>query len=136
MPIENCQIIEFPKFSDRRGNLSFIQTGIGITFQIKRVYYLYDIPAGSERGGHAHLKLKQLIVPLSGSFDVRIDDGYNKKLYRLDRPNLGLYISPMIWREIDNFTSGSVCLVLASKKYDESDYIRNYSSFLAAKQEI
>ena len=136
MPIENCQIIEFPKISDRRGNLSFIQTGIGITFQIKRVYYLYDIPAGSERGGHAHLKLKQLIVPLSGSFDVRIDDGYNKKLYRLDRPNLGLYISPMIWREIDNFTSGSVCLVLASKKYDESDYIRNYSSFLAAKQEI
>jgi len=130
MSIDKCCIIELPKISDVRGNLSFVQNGIGMPFLIERVYYLYDIPAGSNRGGHAHYLLEQLLIPLSGSFDVHLDDGKNKINYRLDRPNLGLYICPMIWREIDNFTSGSVCLVLASRRYEEADYMRLHSNFI------
>lgn len=129
--IEHCCTLELPKIEDRRGNLSFIESGKHIAFDIKRIYYLYDVPDGAERGGHAHKALHQLIIALSGSFDILLDDGHSKKLITLDRGNQGLYVCPMIWREITNFTSGAVCLVLASDYYDESDYYRNYESFLA-----
>lgn len=122
-------MIELPKISDPRGNLTFIEGGNHIPFDIKRVYYLYDVPGGAERGGHAHKNLHQLIVAMSGSFDVVLDDGLNKKRYHLNRSYQGLYVCSMIWRELDNFSSGSVCMVLASNNYDEDDYYRNYESF-------
>ena len=130
--IDNCRIITLPKIEDPRGNLTFIEAGQHIPFDIARVYYLYDVPGGAERGGHAHKELEQLIIAMSGSFDVVIDDGRNKMRYHLNRSYLGLYMSPMIWRELDNFSSGSVCLVLASIRYDEADYYRDYNTFLAA----
>ena len=130
--IENCKLIDLPKIADPRGNLTFIETGTHIPFDIQRVYYLYDVPGGAERGGHAHKALDQLIIAMSGSFDVVLDDGYKKKRYHLNRSYFGLYVCPMIWRELDNFSSGSVCLVLASNRYDEADYFRNYDEFLAA----
>ena len=130
--IENCKLIDLPKIADPRGNLTFIETGTHIPFYIQRVYYLYDVPGGAERGGHAHKALDQLIIAMSGSFDVVLDDGYKKKRYHLNRSYFGLYVCPMIWRELDNFSSGSVCLVLASNRYDEADYFRNYDEFLAA----
>lgn len=126
-------MIELPKISDPRGNLTFIEGGNHIPFDIKRVYYLYDVPGGAERGGHAHKNLHQLIVAMSGSFDVVLDDGLNKKRYHLNRSYQGLYVCSMIWRELDNFSSGSVCMVLASNNYDEDDYYRNYESFLSQK---
>jgi len=122
-----------PKICDRRGNLSFIEGSIHIPFDISRVYYLYDVPGGSERGGHAHKDLQQLIIAMSGSFDVVLDDGVNKIRYHLNRSYIGLYIPHMIWRELDNFSSGAVCMVLASNRYDESDYYRNYESYLKNK---
>ena len=130
--IENCKLIDLPKIADPRGNLTFIETGTHIPFYIQRVYYLYDVPGGAERGGHAHKALDQLIIAMSGSFDIVLDDGYKKKRYHLNRSYFGLYVCPMIWRELDNFSSGSVCLVLASNRYDEADYFRNYDEFLAA----
>jgi dTDP-4-dehydrorhamnose 3,5-epimerase-like enzyme len=132
MSIENCRIIDLPKITDPRGNLTFIESQNHIPFDIQRVYYLYDVPGGAERGGHAHKELYQLIIAMSGSFDVLLDDGTNKKRVHLSRSYNGLYICPMIWRELDNFSSGSVCMVLASNKYDESDYYRNYSEFKKA----
>jgi dTDP-4-dehydrorhamnose 3,5-epimerase-like enzyme len=131
MLIQRCKIIDLPKVSDVRGNLTFIEEGHHVPFKIKRVYYLYDVPGGAERGGHAHKELHQLIVALAGSFDVLVDDGNQKKSFHLDRSFYGLYICPMIWRELKNFSSGSVCLVLASNLYDEQDYYRNYEEFLA-----
>lgn len=131
MNINNCKIIDLSKISDPRGNLTYIESDRHIPFAIRRVYYLYDVPAASERGGHAHKELEQLIIPLSGSFDVLIDDGENKKRFTLNRPYQGLYICPLIWRELENFSSGSVCLVLASDFYKESDYYRNYMEFLS-----
>lgn len=131
----DCKLLELPKISDSRGNLSFVEEGI-CPFEFKRVYYLYDIPAESIRGGHAHKALKQLIVPLSGSFKVLIDDGQNKKKINLYRPYQGLLICPMIWRELTQFSSGAICLVLASEKYDENDYFRIYEDFLRAKHAI
>lgn len=128
--IDKCGIVNLPKISDPRGNLTFLEGGNQIPFSIQRVYYLYDVPAGAERGGHAHKQLHQLIIPTSGSFDVRLDDGINKTIFNLNRPHLGLYICPMIWRELDNFSSGSVCLVLASSIYDEQDYYRSYPDFI------
>lgn len=101
-------------------------------FEIKRVYYLYDVPGGEERGGHGHRELQQLIIAMSGSFDVVVDDGFEARRYHLNRSYYGLYICPMMWRSIDNFSSGSVCMVLASEVYDEADYYRNYQDFLAA----
>ena len=101
---------------------------------MKRVYYLYDVPGGAERGGHAHKKLHQLVIAMSGSFDVMLDDGNEKKLFHLNRPYFGLYICPMTWRNLDNFSSGSVCMVIASKPYAEDDYLREYSDFLALKK--
>lgn len=130
MSLRNCRIIELPKITDPRGNLTFIESGRHIPFGIQRVYYLYDVPGGAERGGHAHKGLHQLIVAMSGSFDVVLDDGYEKKRLHLNRSYYGLYVCPMIWRELDNFSSGSVCMVLASNLYDESDYYRDYDVFL------
>ena len=132
MSIKNCKLIDLPKISDPRGNLTFIESGNHIDFDIKRVYYLYDVPGGAERGGHAHKELQQLIIAIAGSFDIVLDDGYKKKKFHLNRSYYGLYICPMVWRELENFSSGSVCMVLASIFYDESDYYRDYSEFLTS----
>jgi WxcM-like, C-terminal len=130
MPLSDCHLIDLPKISDPRGNLTFIEGNNHIPFDIKRAYYLYDVPGGAERGGHGHKKLQQLIIGISGSFDVILDDGYDKKRFHLSRSYYGLYVCPMIWRELDNFSSGSVCMVLASTPYEESDYYRDYQKFL------
>lgn len=124
------ELIEFPVVSDVRGNLCAIESGRHVPFDIARVYYLYDVPSGSTRGGHAHLALHQIILPLSGSFDVKLHDGRRQETVSLNRPNIGLHVGPMTWREIENFSSGSVCCVLASQAYDESDYIRDFELFL------
>lgn len=128
--IENCILIELPKIEDARGNLTFVEGQRHIPFEIKRVYYLYDVPGGAERGGHAHKALHQLIIAMSGSFDIHLDDGYSKKTVHMNRSFYGLYVCPMIWREIDNFSSGAVCMVLASDYYDELDYYREYNHFI------
>jgi dTDP-4-dehydrorhamnose 3,5-epimerase-like enzyme len=130
MTLKNCRVVELPKIQDQRGNLTFIEGGRHVPFDLKRVYYLYDVPGGAERGGHAHKGLHQLIIAMSGSFDVLLDDGNDKKIFHLNRSYNALYICPMIWRELDNFSSGSVCTVLASDYYDEADYYRNYVDFL------
>lgn len=127
--IEKCTVIDLPKISDPRGNLSFIEGGQHIPFDIKRVYYLYDVPGGSDRGSHAHKNLHQFIVAMSGSFDVVLDDGKQKQRFHMNRSHYGLYVCPMMWRDLDNFSSGAVCMVLASAHYDEADYIRDYSQF-------
>jgi hypothetical protein len=129
--IFNCNVIELSKIHNRSGNITPITNEVDIPFQIKRVYYLYDVPGGETRGGHAHYHLCQLIVAASGSFDVVIDDGKNKKTITLNRPNYGLLILPGIWRDLNNFSSGAVLLVLASEEYCEMDYIRDYGDFLA-----
>jgi dTDP-4-dehydrorhamnose 3,5-epimerase-like enzyme len=132
MSLNDCKIIDLPKITDPRGNLTFIEGNRHVPFQIQRVYYLYDTPGGAERGGHAHKGLHQLIVAMSGSYDVVLDDGKQKKRFHLNRSYYGLYVCPMVWRELDNFSSGAVCLVLASNLYDESDYYRDYQEFLKA----
>ncbi|MCW8884114.1 MAG: FdtA/QdtA family cupin domain-containing protein [Motiliproteus sp.] len=131
MSVKDCEIVELPKICDPRGNLTFIESGRHMGFDIRRVYYLYDVPGGSERGGHAHKELHQLVIAMSGSFDIHLDDGKEKKTISLNRSYQGLYICPMIWRDIDNFSSGAVCMVLASEYYDERDYYRDYSQFFA-----
>lgn len=131
--ISICSLIDLPKIHDPRGNLSFVENENHIPFSIQRVYYLYDVPGGAVRGGHAHKELHQIVIAMSGSFDVVLDDGHKKRRIQLNRSYTGLYICPMIWRELDNFSSGSVCLVLASNKYEENDYYRDYSEFLTAK---
>ena len=128
-----CRLVDLPKISDPRGNLTFVEGGQHIPFDIQRVYYLYDVPGGAERGGHAHKGLQQLIIAMSGSFDVVLDDGRQKRRIHLNRSYTGLYVCPMIWRELDNFSSGSVCMVLASNRYDEDDYYRDYGQYLAAQ---
>lgn len=128
--IDLCKIIDLPMIKNPKGNLTFIEGGRQIPFDIRRVYYLYDIPGGEERGGHAHRALHQLIVAMSGSFDIRLDDGRAKKTVHMNRSYYGLYICPMIWREIDNFSSGAVCMALASEYYDEADYYRDYDQFI------
>jgi hypothetical protein len=130
MSLTKCRIIDLPKISDPRGNLTFIEGGRHVPFEIKRAYYLYDVPGGAQRGGHAHKSLHEFIIALSGSFDVILDDGTQKKRFHLNRSYYGLYSCPMIWRELDNFSSASVCMVLASNLYDESDYYRNYEEFV------
>lgn len=130
MSLHNCYIINLPRVENSYGNLTFIEANNHVPFEIRRVYYLYDIPGGSKRGGHAHKELQQLIIAVSGSFNILLDDGSTKKVIHLNRSFQGLYICPMIWREIDNFSSGAVCMVLASLPYDENDYYRDYDSFV------
>jgi len=131
--IYDCCVIELPKIHNRAGNITPIDSGINLPFEISRVYYLYDIPGGEGRGGHAHKELQQLVVAASGSFDILLDDGVNRKTINLNRSYYGLYIIPGIWREILNFSSGAICLVLASTKYKEKDYIREYNEFINFK---
>jgi hypothetical protein len=133
--IHNCNVVELTKIHNPAGNITIVQNGFHQPFNVKRVYYLYDVPGGSERGGHAHKALNQLVIAASGSFDVILDDGINKKIVELNRPYYGLLIIPGIWREIVNFSSGAICLVLASSKYDKDDYIRDYSVFLKFKHD-
>ncbi|MER3481876.1 MAG: hypothetical protein C4332_00595 [Meiothermus sp.] len=130
MGLEQARIINLPKISDPRGNLTFVEGHKHVPFDIKRVYYLYDVPGGESRGGHAHYELEQLVIAASGSFDMILNDGVNQQRFHLNRSYYGLFIPKMIWREMDNFSSSSVCLVLASMRYDESDYIRDYNEFL------
>jgi len=132
--VYDCSIIELDKHhSDRKGNISVVENKKTIPFDVKRVYYLYDVPGGESRGSHAHKKLSQLIVAASGSFSVTLNDGNVKRTFILNRPYQGLYVVPGIWRELDDFSSGSVCMVLASSKYDASDYIRDYDEFIKFK---
>ena len=130
MTIDSCRIYDFPKVPDPRGNLTFIEGEQHIPFRIRRIFYIYDVPTGESRGAHAHKRLEQMLICLSGSFDVHVDDGTSKRLVHLNRPWQGLYIPPMIWAAEVNFDPGSVCLVLASDVFDESDYIRNYDDYL------
>lgn len=129
MNVERCTVIELPKISDPRGNLTFLEGNNHIPFAIRRVFYLYDVPTGENRGAHAHIKLHQFLICLSGSFDVFLDDGLNKKTVHLNRPWKGLHVPPMVWAAEVNFDPGSVCLVLASDYFNESDYIRDYDKF-------
>lgn len=131
MTIKNCRMIDLPKISDDRGCLSFIEGVVHIPFEIKRTYFLYDLADKSQRGSHAHRNLHQFIIAISGSFDVTLDDGFEKKKFHLNTASAGLYVCPMIWRLLDNFSSRSVCLVLASDLYSEKDYIRAYDDFIA-----
>ncbi len=132
MGIEQCRIIELPKIADPRGNLSFIEGGRHIPYEIKRVYYLYDVPGGETRAGHTLRTTQQFIIAASGSFDVVLDDGNTRKTFALNRSWKGVYVPPMIWRELINFSSAGVCLALVSTYYDEGDYIRDYQEFLRA----
>jgi hypothetical protein len=131
--IDDCRIVLLPKIGDPRGNLTFVEGDRHVPFSIARVYYLYDVPGGAERGGHAHKALRQLIIAMSGSFDVTLDDGAEKKRFHLNRSYSGLYVCPMIWRALDNFSSGSVCMVLASNRYEDDDYYRDYEQFVNVK---
>ncbi|MDY6293325.1 MAG: FdtA/QdtA family cupin domain-containing protein [Bacteroidales bacterium] len=128
--VEDCKLIELGKNHHANGNLTVVENEMQVPFDIKRVYYLYDVPGGEERGGHSHKALKQFIVAISGAFDVVIDDGINQRTITLNRPYQGLLIVPGIWRVINNFSSGAVCLVLASEHYDEADYVRDYQEFM------
>ncbi len=130
--LSQCRLIDLPKIADPRGNLTFIEGEQHVPFAVKRVYYLYDVPGGESRGGHAHKRLEQFIVAASGSFNVVVDDGLQRKEFFLNRSYYGLYLPRMVWRELDNFSSGSVCLVLASEHYDETDYYRDYEEFARA----
>ena len=132
--ISDCKIINLPQIQRPQGNITPVDDIAHFPFGIERVYYLYDIPGGSTRGGHAHKKLKQLIVSVMGAFDVVVDDGFQRKTIRLDRAYLGLYIPNQIWRELENFSSGGICLVIASEQYDKNDYIYDYNSFLKIKK--
>ena len=132
MRLDLCRLIELPRVPDARGNLTFIESGRHVPFDIRRVYYLYDVPGGAARAGRAHKALQQVLVAMSGSFDVILDDGRERRVFQLNRSYLGLFIPPMIWREIGNFSSGAVCMALASDFYDESDYYRDYAAFAAS----
>ena len=133
--IYNCCVVELNKIHNRSGNLTSLEGNKDIPFDVRRIYYLYDVPGGAERGGHAHIVLHQLIIAASGSFDVVLDDGKNRKVVQLNRPYFGLYVVPGIWRELINFSSGAICLVLASEKYDAADYIRDYDKYLTYSNE-
>ena len=131
--VYDCSIIEMDKHQHKKGNITVVENNNTVPFDVKRVYYLYDIPGGESRGGHAHKELFQLIIAVSGSFNVTLDDGNVKRTFTLNRPYQGLFVVPGIWRELNDFSSGSVCLVLASHEYDENDYIRDYESFIRLK---
>jgi dTDP-4-dehydrorhamnose 3,5-epimerase-like enzyme len=132
VPHKSFKLIELPKITDPRGNLSFIESKRHVPFEIKRVFYIYDVPTGFDRGAHAHKKLHQFLICLSGSFDVALDDGMNKEVIHLNRPWKGLHIPPMVWAAEVNFDPGSICLVLTSDYFDEDDYYRDYSKFIEA----
>jgi WxcM-like protein len=133
LPADQCRLIDLPVVEERRGNLTFVESERHIPFPLKRVYYLYDVPGGAERGGHAHKHLHQFIIAMSGSFDVHVTDGLSSRTFHLNRSYQGLYLPPMTWRVIDNFSGGSVCLVLASDYFDEADYYRDRDEYLAAR---
>ena len=130
----DCSVIDMAKVHSDNGNITVIENGDNIPFEVKRVYYLYDVPSGEVRGGHAHYELQQYIIAASGSFDVVLNDGVNKRTISLNRPNLALHIVPGLWRELDNFSSGSISMVLASHTFEEKDYMRDYKQFLAYKK--
>ena len=130
----DCSVIDMAKVHSDNGNITVIENGNNIPFEVKRVYYLYDVPGGEARGGHAHYELQQYIIAASGSFDVVLNDGVNKRTISLNRPNLALHIVPGLWRELDNFSSGSISMVLASHTFEEKDYMRDYKQFLAYKK--
>ena len=132
MSLEDCQLIELPKINDPRGNLTFVESGRHIPFELKRVFYLYDVPGGESRAGHALKSCHQFIIASSGSFDVIVDDGLKKQRYPLNRSYYGLYLPPLLWREIENFSSNSVCMVLASEFYSPADYYYSYPEFINA----
>jgi hypothetical protein len=132
----NCSIVDLSKVHTIAGNITVVENNDNIPFEVKRIYYLYDVPGGEDRGGHAHYELEQYIVAASGSFDVILDDGVNKKKVTLNRPYLALHVVPGLWRELNNFSSGSITMVLASSIYEEKDYVRNYNEFLKLKNEI
>lgn len=132
MPLSDCRIIDLPKMTDPRGNLTFVEGQNHVPFDIRRMYYLYDVPGGADRGEHAHKALHQFVICMSGSFDLLLDDGFETQRYHLNRSYYGIYICPMIWRYLDNFSSGAVCVVLASERYDEADYIRDRQEYLRA----
>ena len=132
MSVDDCRLVELPVIHNPQGNLTFIEGAQHVPFDIARVYYLYDVPGGATRGGHAHKQLQQLLIAMSGSFDVLLDDGERTRTVRLNRSYVGLYMPTMIWRELVDFSSGSVCMVLASAPYEEADYIRDYDEFRAA----
>lgn len=136
MGIDQCKLVELPVIENPQGHLTFIEEERHVPFSIARVYYLYDVPEGAARGGHAHRELEQLIVPIGGSFDVIVDDGSERRSFHLDDPKLGLYLPRLIWRELENFSAGSFCLVLASAWYDEADYYRDYGDFQAALGQV
>lgn len=132
--VYDCSVIDISKIHNEAGNITVVENRKNIPFDVKRIYYLYDVPSGETRGGHAHYELEQFIIAASGSFDVILNDGKNKKRVTLNRPNLALHIVPGLWRELDNFSSGSISIVLASHTYEEKDYIRNYNEFLKIKK--
>ena len=132
--VYDCVILPLNKTNNRAGNITIVEGQKNIPFDVKRIYYLYDIPGGEDRGGHAHKELRQLIVAAGGSFDVMLDDGINKKIVTLNRPNYGLMVVPGIWRELMEFSSGAICLVLASDEYNEDDYLRSYKDFKKFKE--
>lgn len=133
MRLENVKLVNIPVIEDVRGNLAFVQNDF-LPFELKRVYYLFDIPSNSFRGGHSHIDQHEILISLSGSFNVTLNDGFIKKKYLLNKPNIGLHIPTGIWRELENFSSGAVCLVLASEVFDEADYIRDFDEFLATRK--
>jgi dTDP-4-dehydrorhamnose 3,5-epimerase-like enzyme len=133
--VERCRLIELPVVHNPQGNLTFIEGQRHVPFEVARVYYLYDVPEGAVRGGHAHRELEQLILPIGGSFDVVVDDGSAERRFHLDDPRVGLYLPTLIWRELERFSAGSFCVVLASAYYDEGDYFRDYEEFRTAVTE-
>jgi hypothetical protein len=135
LAVRDCRLVELPKVADARGNLTFVEGGEHVPFEIRRVFYLYDVPPGSSRAGHALRTCEQFLIAVAGAFDVILDDGTRRERIRLCRPSMGLYLAPLVWRELESFSPSSACLVLASERYSESDYCRDYAGFLAAVAE-